>query len=125
MRNDLRSDPTARVVDSRSWERYRGETEPIDPVAGRIPGAACVPYVDHLDPAGHFHSPATLRARFAAVLKATPPDRAVFYCGSGVTAAVNLLALARSGLGDGRLYAGSWSEWIIDPRRPIGRGDAP
>lgn len=118
-----RTDPDYLIVDSRTRERYRGEQEPIDPVAGRIPGAVCAPYVENLDSAGRFLSPEALRARFGALLGETPPERAVFYCGSGVTAAHNLLALAHAGLGDGRLYAGSWSEWITDPQRPIGRGE--
>ena len=120
----LRADPDHLVVDSRTAERYRGEKEPIDPVAGRIPGAVCAPYFDNLEPAGFFRGSADLRQRFEALLAGRPPERAVFYCGSGVTAAHNLLALAHAGLGDGRLYAGSWSEWITDARRPIGRGAA-
>jgi thiosulfate/3-mercaptopyruvate sulfurtransferase len=120
----LRNDPAYRVVDSRTRERYLGDHEPIDPVAGRIPGAVCAPYLENLDATGRFQSSEALRARFAALLKDIPAERVVFYCGSGVTAAHNLLALAHAGLGDGRLYAGSWSEWITDPTRPIGRGEA-
>lgn len=121
--DQMRTDPAYVLVDSRTLPRFRGETEPIDPVAGHIPGAVCAPYPDNLDANGFFRTPAELNERFAAVLKGVPPERAVFYCGSGVTAAHNLLALAHAGLGDGRLYAGSWSEWITDPRRPIGTGD--
>ena len=115
--------PAHLVVDSRSRERYRGDHEPIDPVAGHIPGSVCAPYTENLDANGRFLAPSALRARFTSVLKEVPAYRAVFYCGSGVTAAHNLLALAHAGLGDGRLYAGSWSEWIIDPLRPIGLGE--
>jgi thiosulfate/3-mercaptopyruvate sulfurtransferase len=117
----LRTHPDYELVDSRAMERYRGETEPIDPVAGHIPGAVCLPFMDNVDSAGHWRSPAELRQRFSALLGNTPPERVVFYCGSGVTAAHNLLAMAHAGLGDGRLYAGSWSEWINDPRRPVAR----
>jgi thiosulfate/3-mercaptopyruvate sulfurtransferase len=111
--------PTQRLVDSRSRERYRGEQEPIDPVAGHIPGAACVPYMDNVDADGRFRPAEELRARFEAVLGELEPAQAVFYCGSGVTAAHNLLAMAHAGLEGARLYAGSWSEWITDPQRPV------
>jgi thiosulfate/3-mercaptopyruvate sulfurtransferase len=117
------SDPSYLVVDSRTAERYRGDQEPYDPVAGHIPGAACAPYGENLDATGRFLSPEALRARFTALLGDVPAERAAFYCGSGVTAAHNLLAVAHAGLGVGRLYAGSWSEWITDPQRPVGRGD--
>ncbi len=116
-------DPRVRLVDSRTRERYCGEQEPIDPVAGHIPGAICAPYLENLDARGHFRSTAELRARFEQILGDVPAARAIFYCGSGVTAAHNLLALAHAGLGDARLYAGSWSEWITDPTRPIERCD--
>jgi thiosulfate/3-mercaptopyruvate sulfurtransferase len=121
----LRRQATHLVVDSRSGERYRGEREPIDPVAGHIPGAVCAPYTENLDAHGRFRSAEALRERFSALLKGLPAERAVFYCGSGVTAAHNLFALAHAGLGDGRLYAGSWSEWITDPQRPIALGEEP
>jgi thiosulfate/3-mercaptopyruvate sulfurtransferase len=111
--------PNSRLVDARAVERFRGEVEPLDPVAGHIPGAVCAPYTENLNSDGHFLSPEQLRTRFEAVLGEVPPERAVFYCGSGVTAAHNLLALAHAGLGDARLYVGSWSDWITDPTRPI------
>jgi thiosulfate/3-mercaptopyruvate sulfurtransferase len=120
----MRSDPTSLVVDARAAERYRGENEPIDPVAGHIPGAISAPYPDNLDLSGHFLPREQLRARFQALLGSISPDKTVFYCGSGVTAAHNLLALAYTGLGQGRLYAGSWSEWITDSRRPVATGDS-
>ncbi|HEY7347166.1 MAG TPA: sulfurtransferase [Ktedonobacterales bacterium] len=115
-------DPNARLLDVRSGERYRGEKEPIDPVAGHIPGAINAPFADMLGDDGRFLSPEALRARFQALLGGVPPEQAIFYCGSGVTSAHELLALAHAGLGDGRLYAGSWSEWITDPHRPTATG---
>jgi thiosulfate/3-mercaptopyruvate sulfurtransferase len=118
----LLNNPNFRLIDARSPERYRGEHEPIDPVAGHIPGAVCAPYLENLGSDGLFLPPEQLRARFERLLENVPPDRAIFYCGSGVTAAHHLLALAHAGLGDARLYAGAWSEWIADPERPIEKG---
>lgn len=112
------------LIDSRTPERYRGEQEPIDPVAGHIPGAINAPNPDNLDGDGCFLSPQRLRARFEALLGDVPSEETVFYCGSGVSAARNLLAYAHAGLGDARLYAGSWSEWIADRSRPIATGPA-
>ena len=109
------------LFDSRSAERYRGENETIDPVAGHIPGAISAPYLDNLNPDGTFLSKQDLRVRFEALLGNIPLEKAVFYCGSGVTAAHNLLAMEYAGLGQARLYAGSWSEWITDPRRPVAK----
>lgn len=114
-----RTDPAFHLIDSRSADRYRGQNETIDPVAGHIPGAVSGPFAHNLDKEGRFLSPAALKARFQDLLGDAPPESAVFYCGSGVTAAHNLLAMAYAGLGDGRLYAGSWSEWIADPKRPV------
>ncbi len=110
------------VMDARSPERYRGENETIDPVAGRIPGAISAPYADNLGPDGLFLPPAELQARYEKLLGEARPAQAIVYCGSGVTAAHNLLAMAHAGLGDGRLYAGSWSEWITNRDRPITTG---
>lgn len=115
------NDPAYRVIDSRSAERYRGAHEPIDPVAGHIPGAVSGPLTENLDASGSFLSAEQLANRFGGVLGDVPPDHAIFYCGSGVSAAQNLLALAHAGLGEGRLYVGSWSEWIADPQRPVAR----
>lgn len=117
--NELRKDPRFLVVDSRSADRYRGENETIDPVAGHIPGAVNLPYADNLEENGRFRSRKALRERFEDVVQQVPPDRAIFYCGSGVTAAHNLLALSYAGFEGARLYAGSWSEWITDPSRPV------
>ncbi len=116
--------PGLRLVDVRSGERYRGEQEPIDPVAGHIPGAVNAPYMEMLDAEGCFWSPQKLRGRFQTALGDTPPEQAIFYCGSGVTAAHELLAFAHAGLGNGRLYAGSWSDWITDPNRPRATGES-
>jgi thiosulfate/3-mercaptopyruvate sulfurtransferase len=118
----LLEDPSIRLVDVRSGERYRGEQEPIDPVAGHIPGAVNAPFSETLDATGRFLPPHELQAYFRRVLGDTAPERAIFYCGSGVTSAQELLALAHAGLGAGRLYAGSWSEWITDPARPTAKG---
>jgi thiosulfate/3-mercaptopyruvate sulfurtransferase len=112
-------DKELRIIDVRAGERYRGEVEPLDPVAGHIPGAISAPYTDTLEPGGSFKSPEVLRAGFSSLLREIPAERAIFYCGSGVTAAQSVLALAHSGLGQAKLYAGSWSEWITDPGRPI------
>ena len=117
----IRQDPDGRLIDSRTLDRYHGQNETIDPVAGHIPGAVCLPYPGNLDDNGLFLSKDQLRTRFQMILDATPPEAAVFYCGSGVTSAHNLLAMAHAGLGFGRLYVGSWSEWIADPQRPVAR----
>ena len=115
----LQHDAASKLFDSRSAERYRGENETIDPIAGHIPGAISAPYPDNLNPDGTLRPVEELRLRFAALLRGTPTDHATFYCGSGVTAAHNILAVKHVGLGDAKLYAGSWSEWITDARRPI------
>lgn len=112
-------EPEPLLFDSRSSHRYRGEDENLDPVAGHIPGAISAPYSENLDTEGRFLPREALRARFNSLLNGAPAETAIFYCGSGVTAAHNLLALAHAGLGYGRLYAGSWSEWITDPSRPV------
>ncbi|NUM43611.1 MAG: sulfurtransferase [Anaerolineales bacterium] len=109
------------ILDSRAPERYRGETEPIDPVAGRVPWARNAPYTNTQTPEGFFRPKPELKAHFEKLLGLSAGKNAVFYCGSGVTAAANLLALKHAGLGDGKLYSGSWSDWITDPTRPIGK----
>lgn len=111
------------VVDARAAERFRGEAEPIDPVAGHIPGAINLPLAGNLDANGRFLPADLLRARFESVLGGLPPQRVVHTCGSGVNACHNLLAMEIAGLPGSRLYAGSWSEWIRSPRRPIALGD--
>ena len=116
-------DPEFRLLDSRDEARYRGEVEPIDPVAGHIPGALSFPHQNVLDEQGKFLPPEVLRQLFQPLLGDIPAKNTAFYCGSGVTSAQNVLALAHSGLGDARLYTGSWSEWITDPERPIATSD--
>ncbi len=111
--------PDFRLIDVRAAERYRGAIEPLDPVAGHIPGAVSLPFAENLNAEGRFRTPEELRARYQPVLGNVPAEQTAFYCGSGVSAAQGLLALAHAGLGEGRLYAGSWSEWITDPQRPV------
>ncbi len=110
------------VLDARAAARYRGEVEPLDPVAGHIPGALNRPYTDNFGPDGKFKSPAQLRAEFDALLGPRPAASVVHQCGSGVTATPNLLAMELAGLGRTALYAGSWSEWCSDPARPVEKG---
>jgi thiosulfate/3-mercaptopyruvate sulfurtransferase len=111
------------LLDARGLPRFRGEVEPIDPIAGHIPGAQCAAFTDNLDSDGHFLKPALLRQRFAAQLGERAATELVAYCGSGVTACHNLFALCLAGYPLGALYAGSWSEWITDAKRPIATGD--
>lgn len=108
------------VVDARSAERFLGIGETLDPVGGHIPAAANRFYQLNLEN-GLFKPAETLRAEWAAVLEGWPVDKLAHQCGSGVTACVNLLALAHAGMEGGRLYAGSWSEWCADPARPVSR----
>lgn len=110
----------AQVLDARDPSRFRGEPNPIDPVAGHIPGAANRFFRDNLGPEGRFRAPAELAAAFTALLDGKP---AVLSCGSGVTACHNALAMEIAGLPGARLYPGSWSEWISDPSRPVATGD--
>jgi thiosulfate/3-mercaptopyruvate sulfurtransferase len=112
-----------RLVDARAPERYRGESEPIDKTPGHIPGAANHFYQWNLDEQGLFHTPEQLRARLQGSVGDVRPDQIVCYCGSGVTACHNLLALEHAGLKGAKLYAGSWSEWSSDPSRPVEKGD--
>lgn len=111
------------LVDARAGERYRGETEPIDPRAGHIPGAVSAPTTDNLDAGGGFLEPGSIRARFEDLGIDLRAPVAV-YCGSGVTAAHTLLALAAAGV-DGALYPGSWSQWSNLPDRPVATGSEP
>jgi thiosulfate/3-mercaptopyruvate sulfurtransferase len=110
------------LIDARSPQRYRGESEPIDPVAGRIPGALNRNNSDNLSAAGTFKQPEELKKDFLAVLGSRPATDVVNYCGSGVSAAHNAFAMEVAGLPGSRLYAGSWSEWIADPGRPREKG---
>jgi thiosulfate/3-mercaptopyruvate sulfurtransferase len=108
------------VLDARTGERFRGEVEPLDPVAGHIPGARLRCFKDNLDPDGRFKSARLLRAEFDAL--GVAPAEVVHQCGSGVTACHNLLAMAYAGLEGSALYPGSWSEWCADPSRPVAVG---
>ena len=110
------------LVDVRAPERYSGETEPMDPVAGHIPGAINLPSMSNAAADGRFLPAAELAARYSA---AGVDESAILYCGSGVTAAHTLLALAQAGISDAHLYAGSWSDWVSDPSRPVATGSQP
>jgi thiosulfate/3-mercaptopyruvate sulfurtransferase len=112
----------AALVDARSAERFRGDKEPIDPVAGHIPGALNRFHASNLAPGGRFKPAEQLRAEFASLLGTRPTSEVIHSCGSGVTACHNLLAMEHAGLGGSLLYPGSWSEWSADPARPIARG---
>ena len=109
------------ILDARAPERFRGEVEPLDRVAGHIPGARNRPYTANLRE-GRFLPPAELRAAFAPLLGQRAPNEVLLNCGSGVTACQNLLAMEHAGLHGARVYAGSWSGWISDPSRPIETG---
>ncbi|HLX23930.1 MAG TPA: sulfurtransferase [Usitatibacter sp.] len=112
-------DPSIRLLDARAPERFKGLKEPIDPVAGHIPGAANRFWQKNLDADGRFKPAEQLRSEFDEMLAGMPGDHVVHMCGSGVTACHNILAMAIAGLPEGRLYPGSWSEWVADPTRPI------
>jgi thiosulfate/3-mercaptopyruvate sulfurtransferase len=118
--------PDMLLLDARGEDRYAGENETLDPVAGHIPGAINRFYFDNLDDAGCYFKPAEeLRAEFADLLDDRDPRTVVQQCGSGVTACHNLLAMEIAGLTGSRLYVGSWSEWCSDPARPVATGDQP
>ncbi|MEO7736008.1 MAG: rhodanese-like domain-containing protein, partial [Kofleriaceae bacterium] len=106
-----------RLIDVRAADRYRGERDPFDLIAGHIPGARNVPYADNLRSDATFKSAAELRALYTAALDGVAPAQAIVYCASGVTACHTLLAMRRAGLHGAKLYVGSWSEWYLDPRR--------
>jgi thiosulfate/3-mercaptopyruvate sulfurtransferase len=108
------------LCDARGADRYAGQNETIDPVAGHVPGALSMPFTGNLGPDGRFLAAAQLRERWAA--RVGDARRAIMMCGSGVSACHNLLALECAGLHGARLYAGSWSEWIRDPHRPVATG---
>jgi thiosulfate/3-mercaptopyruvate sulfurtransferase len=110
------------LVDARGADRFAGENETIDPVAGHIPGAHSHPFAGNLDALGQFRAPEELRRAWTVTLRGRPPAALVAMCGSGVTACHNLLALEVAGLPGAKLYAGSWSEWIRDPARAVARG---
>ena len=110
------------LLDARAPERFRGDVEPLDPVAGHIPGALNRPYAANLH-AGRMRAPEALRSDFRALIGDRAADEVVLSCGSGVTACHNLLAMTHAGLDGARVYAGSWSAWVSDPSRPVERGD--
>lgn len=110
------------LVDARAAARYRGEVEPLDPVAGHIPGALNRPAVDSVDEQGRFKPPQQLKAEFEQLLQGRDPATVVHHCGSGVSAVPNLIAMELAGFAPSGLFAGSWSEWCSDPRRPVARG---
>jgi thiosulfate/3-mercaptopyruvate sulfurtransferase len=116
------SRPDWRLLDARAPERFAGEVEPIDTAAGHVPGARNHPFASNLDERARFRSPEELRARFDSSQAGVANDRTIVMCGSGVTACHLLLAMEVAGKPGARLYAGSWSEWIRDPARPIAKG---
>ncbi|CAB3861479.1 MAG: sulfurtransferase [Achromobacter pulmonis] len=115
--------PAFTVIDARAANRYRGEVEPMDPVAGHIPGALNRPNGQNLQADGRFKDAALLREEFTALLDGRDPAAIVHQCGSGITACHNLLSMEIAGLAGSRLYPGSWSEWCSDPSRPVAKGD--
>ena len=113
------SDGARVLIDARAPERYEGRVEPIDRVPGHIPTAINHFFKDNLTDQGTYLPAETLRANFKSLLQGRDPEQAVVYCGSGVTACHNLLAMEHAGLHGARLYPGSWSEWSSDPSRPV------
>ena len=118
----LRQHPGNLLVDARGADRFAGRNETIDPRAGHVPGARNLPFPGNLASDGKFLTATQLRQRWSTLLGALPASAVISMCGSGVTACQNLLALEHAGLAGGRLYPGSWSEWIRDERRPIATG---
>jgi thiosulfate/3-mercaptopyruvate sulfurtransferase len=114
--------PSQTVLDARAAPRFRGEVEPIDPVAGHIPGALNRPFAQNIGADGKFKSAEVLKAEFTQLLAGRDPATVVHHCGSGVSAVPNVLAMQIAGLGATGLFAGSWSEWCSDPSRPIAQG---
>jgi thiosulfate/3-mercaptopyruvate sulfurtransferase len=117
-------DPARVLVDARAETRFRGEGETLDKVAGHIPGARNFFFQRNLTDQKTFKTADELRAEWGALLGSTPPENVVMYCGSGVTACHNLLAMEHAGLSGARLFPGSWSEWSADPSRPVATGDS-
>lgn len=119
------ADPRSILIDARAPERFRGDVEPLDKVAGHIPGAINRFHQLNLDTNGLWLAPDTLKSEFRALLGGNPSAQAIVYCGSGVTSCHHLLAMEVAGLPMARLYAGSWSEWIRDPQHPVALGENP
>ncbi|MBL8310648.1 MAG: sulfurtransferase [Burkholderiales bacterium] len=115
------ADPARRILDARAPERFRGEVEPVDPVAGHIPGAANRPFPSNLRD-GVFKPADELRREFETILAGRSPTQLIHQCGSGVSALANMIAMEHAGLSGSTLYAGSWSEWCADPARPVAKG---
>lgn len=113
--------PGQTLIDARAAPRHRGEVEPLDPVAGHIPGALNRPFTENFDADGRYKSPARLRAEFESLLAGRDPATVVHHCGSGVSAIPNVLAMTIAGLGTPALFAGSWSEWCNTPGLPCAR----
>lgn len=114
--------PSQTLLDARAAPRFRGEVEPLDPVAGHIPGALNRPFGQNIGADGRFKPAAQLKAEFLDLLGGRDPGSVVHHCGSGVSAVPNLIAMEIAGLGRAALYAGSWSEWCSDPARPVAKG---
>ena len=114
---------SGQLIDARAAKRFRGEQEPLDKVAGHVPGAVNLPYAENINIDGKFKPADILRDRYLNVLNDVKPTDVVHMCGSGVTACHNLLAMEHAGLSGSKLYAGSWSEWITDNRRPVATGE--
>lgn len=113
--------PGQTLIDGRAAPRYRGEVEPLDPIAGHIPGALNRPFTENFNADGGYKSPGRLRTEFEALLAGRDPSTVVHHCGSGVSAIPNLLAMAIAGLGTAPLYAGGWSQWCRTPGLPCAR----
>jgi thiosulfate/3-mercaptopyruvate sulfurtransferase len=116
------SSASVRILDARAEDRFRGENETLDPVAGHIPGALSAPFANNVDANGELRPEEELLKMYNSLLGNTPANEAIVYCGSGVTAAHNILVMQHAGLGMARLYPGSWSHWITDKQRPIATG---
>ena len=121
----MRQSATHRLIDARPEQRFSGEREPLDAVAGHIPGAVNWGFEENLDFDGTYLPPEELRENYLRLMNGVAPQHVIHSCGSGVTASHNILAMEIAGLSGSRLYPGSWSEWITDPTRPIATGDAP
>jgi thiosulfate/3-mercaptopyruvate sulfurtransferase len=117
-------DASRALIDARAAERFRGDVEPIDPVAGHIPGAVNRFWQQNLAADGTFKAPQALREEYARLLGTRPATSLTHQCGSGVTACHNLFSMELAGLAGSKLYPGSWSEWVADPNRPVARGEA-
>ncbi|MHB1093835.1 sulfurtransferase [Thiobacillus sp.] len=111
------------ILDARSDRRFSGEDEPLDPVAGHVPGAINYPFDENLDMDGTFLPPDALRENYQALLKGKPASQVIHMCGSGIVTCHNVLAMEIAGLPGSRLYPGSWSEWITDPSHPVATGE--